>query len=338
MPSPDWPTQIDYQDALQNPALCFADDDLRASVPDATPLGLPVPITGRFANVYRMTRPRDGQQWAARLFLHDSPERERRYRAFADHLRRLSSVTGSGFPSFLASFDYQAQGIRVRNSWYPLLKMEWVNGVPLNVFVEANLNDAAALLRLAGQWKGVIRALKTARIAHGDLQHDNILVESGTGRLRLLDYDGVYVPALAGRGAHEMGHPSYQHPRRMPGDFGPEMDRFPALVIYVALRALAIAPELWYRLDNADNLLFRVEDFTHPDASRAFALLRSHLRAPEAADARRCAEALQAACAAPAFACPYLDTVLPERREEPGPVPPWLEEYEEMGPPGSPPP
>ena len=105
------------------------------------------------------------------------------------------------------------------------------------------------------QWQGMITALITARFAHGDLQHGNILVNE-TGALRLIDLDGAWVPTLAGKGVREAGHPAYQHPLRVASDWGPDLDRFPALVIYVALRALAVAPQAWYRLDNGDNLLF----------------------------------------------------------------------------------
>jgi thiamine kinase-like enzyme len=38
------------------------------------------------------------------------------------------------------------------------------------------------------------RALNRAGVAHGDLQHGNILVANG--KPKLIDYDGMYVPAL----------------------------------------------------------------------------------------------------------------------------------------------
>ena len=107
------------------------------------------------------------------------------------------------------------------------------------------------------------------------------------GILRLLDYDGAWIPSLATLPPGELGHPSYQRPGRA---YNSAMDRFPALVIYTALRVLATAPELWYRLDNGDNLLFRREDFADPSSSRTFALLR------EVRGLRSLVMALQDAC------------------------------------------
>src|SRR5262249_50007515 len=106
------------------------------------------------------------------------------------------------------------------------------------------------------------------KIGHCDLQHGNVLVASGD--VKLIDYDGMYVPALRGRGSHEKGHPAYQHPEREGTDFDERVDRFPALVIHTSLIALAEAPELWKRYYDEDNLIFRRSDFQNPDASAVF--------------------------------------------------------------------
>ena len=72
----------------------------------------------------------------------------------------------------------------------------------------------------------------------------------------------MFVPALHGRPASESGDPNYQHPRRA-NQFDAELDRFAAIVIVVALRALAAAPRLWQTYNTGDNLLFRRADFAN---------------------------------------------------------------------------
>src|SRR5262249_54737919 len=110
-------------------------------------------------------------------------------------------------------------------------------------------------------------------IAHGDLQHGNVLVVNGD--FRLVDYDGMYVPALQGRQSHELGHRHYQHPWRTAIDFGPFLDNFSAWVIYVSLVMLSVEPSLWHRLDaGEEHLLFRREDFENPRSSRALSVLQ----------------------------------------------------------------
>ncbi|WP_428940420.1 hypothetical protein [Fontivita pretiosa] len=153
--------------------------------------------------------------------------------------------------------------------------MEWVQGQPLIAFIEKHLGDRSALLSLARRWVEMVKALQRASIAHGDLQHGNVLIAEG--QLRLIDYDGMYVPALSGEGSHEVGHRNYQHPLRSEADFGPYVDNFSAWVVYVSLVALAVDPTLWQRFRGGDEcLLFRREDFEHPESSDLLRLLERH--------------------------------------------------------------
>lgn len=261
-----WPTPQDYNEAIQNPRLCFSDRELKAASPDLTPLGLPRPITGNFASVYRV---RTGtRNWAVRCFWRQFADLQTRYAAISAHLAaaRLPYTVG---------FQYLEEGILVRGTWYPVLKMEWVEGELLDDYLERNLHDRSALERLAGEWLKMCRALERAGIAHGDLQHGNVLVTND--RLVLVDYDGMYVPALRGKVSHETGHPNYQHPGRTGADFGPNLDHFSEWSIYLSLLATAGQPELWEQMKAGDEcLLFRRSDYESPDDSPSYAALATH--------------------------------------------------------------
>ena len=37
----NWPTMSDYQEAIQNPAICFSDPELKLGKPTLNALGLP---------------------------------------------------------------------------------------------------------------------------------------------------------------------------------------------------------------------------------------------------------------------------------------------------------
>ena len=262
-----YPTPSDYQEALQVPASAFADPDLQTAEPRTNVLGLPQPITGAFAAVFPMTT-ETGQRYAVKCFLSDVPDQRARYEAIAAHLdaHDLDATV---------QFEYQPEGVQVDGERYPLLKMEWVQGTTINRFVDAHREKPAVLARLARQWATTVQVLEDAQVAHGDLQHGNILVvrrDDGL-RIRLVDYDTMYVPALEGRTAAEVGHRNYQHPDRTDADFGPRLDRFAGLVIYTALRACAVRPALWDRFDTGENLLFRDADFYTPGASPVFEAL-----------------------------------------------------------------
>ena len=260
-----WPTPQDYNEAVQNPRLAFTDPDLRLGQPELTRLGLPRPICGNFACVYNIRS--NGQRWAARCFMNDVPDLQHRYSAISQCL------TKANLP-YTVPFTYLSGGIKLQGRSYPLVKMQWVQGEPLNVFVGRTIWYPQTLLSLAKGWLQVITALRALNIAHGDLQHGNILVTGGG--LHLIDYDGMFVPALAGDQSNELGHRNYQLPSRSGHDYGPYLDNFSAWVVYVSLVALAVHPELWSTYDGGDEcLIFRKEDFKNPKKSAILRYLKS---------------------------------------------------------------
>ncbi len=260
-----WPQATDYNAAVQAPALCFGDADLRQGQVEADLFGLPRPYAGNFADVYQVQN--GGASWAVKCFTRPVENLRQRYQAVSDHLCLEPRP-------FMVDFVYLEEGIRVRGQWYPALKMQWVEWLRLNEFVAAHLDRPAVLERLAQMWLRLSQELRAARMAHGDLQHGNVLLVPGSKAsllsLKLIDYDGLYVPALADQPSGEVGHPNYQHPQRLDGGlYSPEVDRFAHLVIFTALHCLCTggAP-LWERHDSGENLLFREEDFRNPARSK----------------------------------------------------------------------
>ena len=92
-------------------------------------------------------------------------------------------------------FDYIPRGLLCNGRWYPILKMEWIEASGLIPFIQDHLWQSATLARLAKEFAALMQELSQRGIAHGDLQHGNLLV-TVTGTLKLIDYDGMYVPGL----------------------------------------------------------------------------------------------------------------------------------------------
>ena len=257
-----WPDLTEYHEAMQHPGRAFSDPTLKDSILELDRFGMPKPATGGNAVVYKgkqggklFSRTRT---WAIRCFLRPISDHAERYEAISKHLKK------SRFPYGVA-FDFLKEGIQIRNSWFPLVKMQWVEGDLLHDYVEKNLDRSDTLASLREQWMVLVRTLEDCKVAHGDLQHGNIVVRGGN--LILIDYDGMWVPKLKGRKAAEGGHRAYQHPRRGEADFGLELDRFSALVIYLSIAALEINPKLWEDHHTGDNLLFVREDYLEPGGS-----------------------------------------------------------------------
>jgi hypothetical protein len=264
-----YPTGVQYREALYDTGLAFRDSALRGGEPELDPLGMPKAISGNFASVFTISGT-DGRRWAVKCFTRNVPDQAFRYQKVSKALDGIRSP-------WKVDFEFLTDGVLCQGARYPVLKMEWVEATGLLPYVEAHLTDQDALADLAGKFGDLVRDLSRNGIAHGDLQHGNILVMP-SGELKLIDYDGMFVPELASVGASELGHPNYQSPLRTSSDWGPELDRFSSWVIYVSLSALALNPVLWRALhaDGDETLLFHQGDFTDRDGSRArYALTNS---------------------------------------------------------------
>jgi serine/threonine protein kinase len=187
--------------------------------------------------VYQFTEP-EGKEWAAKVFIKAIPQRQERYEVTSRSLRMAR-------PASILSFEYQPEGILVDGEWFPVLLMEWGEGETLldycsDHFEDQNLDIPNEIL--CANWIRLMQDLQAVRIAHGDLQHGNILV-GDHGRLLLVDYDGMYVPAMKGMQALELGLTAYQHPQRKESFFNPQLDNFSALVILFQL--MVMNKNLW---------------------------------------------------------------------------------------------
>lgn len=261
-----WPAMTDFQDAIQNPRFCFVDPELRCGTPVLDNLGLPRPVTGGFASVYQIEC--GERKYAVRCFLKYRPEQETRYATISNYLQKINLP-------YMVDFEFLKKGIKVKNHWYPVLKMEWVNGEPLNSYLAKNINNPHAIRQLTGRFWDLSCCLRGHSVSHGDLQHGNLLVVNGN--FRLVDYDGMYVPGMENMFSLELGHPNYQHPGRTEKDFGPYLDHFSTWVIYTSLKALCVNQNLWQRFgagDSEEFLLFHQEDFRKPDVSAVFDVLQ----------------------------------------------------------------
>lgn len=255
-----WPTPQEYNEALQNLATCFADPELQAGVTSVDALGLPRAVSGAFASVYQV---RSGAKtFAVRCFLNNTRDVEQRY----DEISKY--IMGDDLP-YTVSFEYQRRGVLIRGEWFPILKMDWVEGKTLERFVEEHLNNPLELKALHERFQKMCWHLQRAGIAHGDLQHGNILVTESRD-LRLVDYDGMYVPALQGWKSNELGHRNYQHPKRDATHFGPYLDTFAKWSINVSLLALTENPAFYASCNSGiDCLLLRRSDYEDPELSQA---------------------------------------------------------------------
>src|SRR5436305_1416967 len=114
-----WPLSQDYNEAIQSPASSFNDPELKQGEATTNAIGLPMPRSGNFADVYEFNCPATKRKWAIKCFTREVAGLRERYSAISDYLKQVNLP-------FMVEFEYQVQGIKVRGDWFPILKMHWV--------------------------------------------------------------------------------------------------------------------------------------------------------------------------------------------------------------------
>jgi len=224
--------------------------------------------SGAFAAVFKGSL--NGRTYAIRCFLSAEDETINRYKTICSYLKNVRS-------SWKTECEFIENEISLNGNLYPILKMEWMNGLLINQFVSNHLSENRVLAELQAKLVSVSEDLERNKIGHGDIQCGNIII-SGTSddfKVKLIDYDGMYVPDLAYKKSIEKGRSEFQHPKRTLNNFSPEMDRFSFWVMITALEALKHDKTLWREVmqggfNTLDNFLFTIQDFLNPNQSALF--------------------------------------------------------------------
>ena len=252
----NYPLISEYIEAIR------AAEDNFATINNLRPVldeeGNPVMTSGNFAVVFKMLDEKSGKYYAVKCFLKDQPYRAENYRMIAEELEYVSS-------SFLTKFQYLDNELFVDSAnadgdEFPVLLMDWVDGMNLDQYIRQHIDDTYQLHLLAYQFSRLALWLMPQPFAHGDLKPDNIMVRED-GTLVLIDYDGMFVPAMKGQKAREMGSPDFRHPARTEDTFNEHIDDFSLASILLSLRTISEEPSLLEKYGAADRLLFSEKDY-----------------------------------------------------------------------------
>jgi len=292
-----YPQITDYQEAVQHPAQAFIDPDLKLGAVAENNLGLPLVMSGGFALTYAVTTPR--RKCAVRCFHREIPAIQQKYDATSRKLRSLAI-------GCFVDFDFQQSGISVRQRIFPIVRMDWVEGDTLGIWLDKNFNNPRALEKARADFAAIARFLEREGIAHGDIQNGNVMVANGD--IKLIDYDGMFVPGMHPGNGSETGHRHFQHPGRRVSNFGPGMDRFSFIALDLSLRALVEDRSLYSKFrEGGETIIFKANDFADPQNSEIF---RRLLAMPKLKGQAR---SFAAICEASLAAVPTLDEFLSGR-------------------------
>ena len=220
--------------------------------------GNPIMSSGNFAVVFKMQDKQTGKLYAVKCFLREQEGREESYKLISSELEYLSS-------GFLVSVRYLEKELFVdttqgNDTEFPVLIMDWVEGTTLDKYIRNNIHNRYNLSLVTYQFCRMASWLLSQEFAHGDLKPDNIIVRED-GQLVLVDYDGMFVSAMKGQKARELGSVDYRHPLRNEDKFDSTIDHFSIASIALSLKAISLKPELLNEFGAEDRLLFSAKDY-----------------------------------------------------------------------------
>ncbi len=266
-----YPLRGEYDTAVRNLDKFVLDSVLKVGKPvkQTRNLNLLRSYNGGKAIVYEIqTNPK---KYALKCWVEDLGDLKIRYKAIDEYLQTVN------LPYFV-DFSYKDQGILVNGVKFPIVRMEWVDGISFKRFIANNIHDPAQIRRFADKFLAMVKELHKNNISHGDLQHGNIIVRTN-GDICLIDYDGLYVPELSNEKDDIKGLDGYQHLNRKKLDkLSPKSDYFSELIIYLSLLVISAKPSYWKDIEKEERLLFSDKDFkdlktSHPP--RIFAELKN---------------------------------------------------------------
>ena len=219
--------------------------------------GEPYRSSGAFAVVFKMKDEQTGKCYALKCFTEEQEGRAEAYRQIAAELEFVDS-------SYITSVKYLDKEIFVDSSCeedeFPVLLMDWIDGETMESYIAENYQDNYAMAMLCYRFCKMAAWLRSQPFAHGDIKPDNIMVRPD-GNLTLVDYDGMFVPAMKGQKSPTIGTKDFSHPLRTVDDFDETIDDFALASIALSLKAISLKPSLLDESGVADRLLFSADDY-----------------------------------------------------------------------------
>ena len=248
-------------------------DKLSHLVPVLDKYGEPYRSSGAFAVVFKMKDEQTGKCYALKCFTEEQEGRAEAYRQIAEELEFVDSP-------YITSVKYLEKELFVDSNCedeeFPVLLMDWIEGETMETYVAANYTDTHAMAMLCYRFCKMAVWLRSQSFAHGDIKPDNIMVRPD-GTLTLVDYDGMFVPAMKGQKSPTIGTKDFSHPLRTIDDFDETIDDFALASIALSLKAISLDPSLLQNYGASDRLLFSAADYLDLSKSKTFTALQGLL-------------------------------------------------------------
>ena len=248
-------------------------DKLSHLVPVLDNYGEPYRSSGAFAVVFKMKDEQTGKCYALKCFTEEQEGRAEAYRQIAEELEFVDSP-------YITSVKYMEKELFVdsncEDNEFPVLLMDWIEGETMDTYIADHYMDNHAMSMLCYRFCKMAAWLRSQPFAHGDIKPDNIMVRPD-GTLTLVDYDGMFVPAMKGQKSPTIGTKDFSHPLRTIDDFDETIDDFALASIALSLKAISLNPSLLDEYGASDRLLFSADDYLDLSKSKTMTALQGLL-------------------------------------------------------------
>ena len=242
-------------------------------VPVLDNYGEPYRSSGAFAVVFKMKDEQTGKCYALKCFTEEQEGRAEAYRQIAEELEFVDST-------YITYVKYLEKELFVDSNCeddeFPVLLMDWIEGETMETYIADHYMDNHAMSMLCYRFCKMAAWLRSQPFAHGDIKPDNIMVRSD-GTLTLVDYDGMFVPAMKGQKSPTIGTKDFSHPLRTIDDFDETIDDFALASIALSLKAISLNPSLLNEYGASDRLLFSAADYLDLSKSKTMTALQDLL-------------------------------------------------------------
>ena len=242
-------------------------------VPVLDNYGEPYRSSGAFAVVFKMKDEQTGKCYALKCFTEEQEGRAEAYRKIAEELEFVDST-------YITYVKYLEKELFVDSNCedeeFPVLLMDWIEGETMETYIADHYMDNHAMSMLCYRFCKMAAWLRSQPFAHGDIKPDNIMVRSD-GTLTLVDYDGMFVPAMKGQKSPTIGTKDFSHPLRTIDDFDETIDDFALASIALSLKAISLNPSLLNEYGASDRLLFSAADYLDLSKSKTMTALQDLL-------------------------------------------------------------
>lgn len=236
----------EFNDKISSGIQCFK--SLKHLVPVRDGYENIIYIIGTSSVVYKMEDEKTGKLYAVKIFV-DGIDRAEKYGIIKDELQCLDCpylLPIQYFEDeFLIEDESSVSSFGSKIVSYPVILMEWIEGVPIATFLQEAVDNFFMLEMIAYRFGQFVAWITLQPFSHGNIKVNNIIVRED-GSFVLIDYDCFYAPDMekAGKECNKKS-----------------LDDFPLLAILISLKAISICPGLILENKCKDYILFEEKDF-----------------------------------------------------------------------------